>query len=256
MFAAHEPLVRPGGLEDLVELRLAHDVPAAVPLMEHLDGLVERRPVDDRVVRGKRYPQHVGVLVLERAGQVVVDLVEAQGQRLLDRPARCLRPGGAPPRTPPAGRAGSAGATPAPGTAAVPGQVEGLEHERRDPPDARPAVVGRVRQDQLVARPGHRDVAEPALLGEGELRARGATSAEGRGQRQRLATSACRETGRRRARAGTPPGTRGPWPCGRSGPRPRRASGSRSAVAGSSPASISVCEVRREEDRAIVGEQR
>ena len=50
--------------------------------MELLHRLVQRRPVDDRVVRCQRNTEHVRVLVLERAGQVVVDLVEAQRQRL------------------------------------------------------------------------------------------------------------------------------------------------------------------------------
>ena len=142
--AAHEALVRPGQFEHLVELRFAHHMALRVPVMEELDRLVERPAIDDRVVRRQRHAQDVGVLVLERTGQVVVDLVEAQRQRLADRPVR--RGGGrrggiergqtlqrcVAPRA----RAGGAGAG---------GQVEGLEHERRDPPRPSPAVVCRMR---------------------------------------------------------------------------------------------------------------
>ena len=85
VLAAHEPLVRPGRVEHLVELRLGHHVPAGVPVVEELDDLVHGRAVHERVVRGGRDPQHVGVLVLERAGQVGVDLAEAEAERLVDR---------------------------------------------------------------------------------------------------------------------------------------------------------------------------
>ena len=139
--AAHEPLVRPGRIEHLVELGLAHDVAAGVPVVEQLDGLVERGAVDDRVVRRERDTQDVGVLVLERAGQVVVDLVEAQRQRLGDRTVR-----GATGRGRAASNVGQAlerrrGARSGAGHAGSGRQVERLEHERRDPPGAGPAVV-------------------------------------------------------------------------------------------------------------------
>jgi hypothetical protein len=86
--AAHESLVRPGRLEGPLELGLAHDGPAGVAVVEELDGLVQGRAVDERVVWRERHPQHVAVLVLERAGQVVVDLGVAERQRLGDRTVR------------------------------------------------------------------------------------------------------------------------------------------------------------------------
>src|SRR5450759_4429142 len=52
--------------------------------MELLHRLVQRRAVDNRMVRRNRNPQDMDVLVLERTGQVVVHLVEAQRQRSLD----------------------------------------------------------------------------------------------------------------------------------------------------------------------------
>ena len=99
VLAADEALVRPRDLEDLDQLGLRHHVPAGVAVMEDLDGLVERRAIDHRVVRRQRHPQDVRVLVLERAGQVVVDLVEAQRQRLLDRAAQRLGAAPAAPRS-------------------------------------------------------------------------------------------------------------------------------------------------------------
>ena len=190
--AAHEALVRPGRLEDLVELRLAHDVALGVAVVEQLDGLVERRAVDDRVVRGERHAQHVRVLVLERTGQVVVDLVEAQRQRLGDRTVgrdrvrdRRLE------RRQPLDRRARARA----GTRDAGGdrQVERLEDERRDAPRPRAAVVRGVRQDELVACPGHRHVAQPPLLAERGLGRRRLAASETGRERQRFAATVPRE---------------------------------------------------------------
>ena len=55
--------------------------------MELLDRPVKRRPVDQRMVRGDRHPDHMAVLVLQRTAEVVVDLPEAQRERLGVRPA-------------------------------------------------------------------------------------------------------------------------------------------------------------------------
>ncbi len=54
VLAAHETLVGPRGVEDLVQLRLRHDVSAGVLGMEELDSLVHGRAVDDRMVRSQR----------------------------------------------------------------------------------------------------------------------------------------------------------------------------------------------------------
>ena len=46
-------------------------------------------PVDERMVRPDGNAKHVGIAVLERAREVVVDLAEAESQLALRRP--CLR---------------------------------------------------------------------------------------------------------------------------------------------------------------------
>jgi hypothetical protein len=58
--------------------------------MEFLDGLVEGGAVDDGVMRRQRDAEDVGVAVLSRAGQVVIDGIEAQVERLVRRPASRL----------------------------------------------------------------------------------------------------------------------------------------------------------------------
>ena len=161
-------------------------------MMEELDGLVERRAVDDRVVRRQRHPEHVRVLVLERAGQVIVDLVEAQRQRLLDRaaqrPRRLRGPGEG--REPVQRRRLPRSGTRRPGRRR---QVERLQHERRHAPRPGAAVVGRVRQDQLVAGTGHGHVEQPPLLGEECLGGLRLAPAEATGERERLASTRERE---------------------------------------------------------------
>ncbi len=109
------------------------------------------------------HPQHVPELVLERAGEVVVDRVERQRERLAvaGRAGRPATPRGA--RSPRSARAASRPA-PAPGRAGGHGQVQRLEHERRDPPRPLAAVVRGVGQQQLVPGPGHAHVEQPALL--------------------------------------------------------------------------------------------
>ena len=87
VLAGQEALVGPGPLEGREQLLLGHDVAARLAAVELLHGLVERGAVDDGVVGRDRHAQDVDVLVLERAGQVVVHLVEAQ-RRAAPRPAR------------------------------------------------------------------------------------------------------------------------------------------------------------------------
>ena len=199
----------------------------------------------------------MGVLVLERAGQVVVDLVEAQRQRL----GRSGRPGDVR-----AGRAiasnaarrsaGVGAARPGARDAGRRRQVEGLEHERRDAARPGSAVVRGVREDQLVAGAGHRHVEQPSLLGERELRRR-----RQRRDPDRPAAPAPRPVRSSGNRPATSPGrnTTGnsrPFALWTVRTATASASGSSSAVAGSSPASMSVCEMRRDEDRPVVGQQR
>ena len=213
--AAHEPLVRPGRLEDLVELGLAHHVTLGVADVEELDRLVEGGAVDDRVMWRQRDTQDVGELVLERAGQVIVDLVVAERQRLGDR---AFRRGRRDRRA--LGERREAllrRRYPRPGArhACGGGKVECFEDEGRDPSCTGAAVVGGVRQDQLVAGAGHRDVAQPPLFG--ERRRRRSAALRGRGQPAGPAGRPDRWTGsgRRPCQAGTRPGTRGPSPCER-----------------------------------------
>ena len=227
-------------VEDLVELRLGHDVAPGMAVVEQLDGLVQRRAVDDRVVRRQRHAQDVGVLVLERTGQVVVDLVEAQRQRLVIGP---VRGGRCSPSSASNAASRSTGVlTPRAGAGDAGGgrQVERLQHERRDASRAGAAVVRGVRQDQLVAGPGHRHVAEAPLLGERRLGRRAA-----RRDRARPAGPASRRGRSTGNRPATRPGRK---TTGNSRPlalwtvrtATASASGSSSAVAGSSPASMSV----------------
>ena len=146
-------------------------------------------------MRREWHPQDVGVLELERAGEVVVDLVEAERERLVDRAAYDLGTGRGRLERGQAllgRRGGRAGA----GHARRRGQVEGLEHERRDAPGPGAAVVGRVREDQLVAGPGHRHVAQAALLSERQFRRRRQPPAETGRQGQGLAPPARREASR------------------------------------------------------------
>ena len=169
VLAAHEALVRPGRIEDLVELGLGHDMAPRVPVVEHLDSLVQRRAVDDRVMRGERHPQHVRVLELQRTREVVVDLVEAERERFVDRTTRHRGAGSGRlerGQTLLGRRRGRARA----GHARRRGQVQGLEHERGHTTRPGPAVVGGVREDELVPGPGHRHVAQASLLGERQFR--------------------------------------------------------------------------------------
>ena len=112
-----------------------------------------------------------------------------------------------------------------------------------------------MRQDQLVAGPGHRHVAEPPLLGERQLGRRRRAATETGGQGQRLAPAARREAARDEA--------------GQEDDRELEALGlvdgqdgdrvdvgievgGRRVVAGLDER----LEVRRDEDRAVVGQQR
>ena len=163
VLAGDEALVRPGRLEGRDERLLGHHVAAGVAAVELGDGQVERGAVDDRVVRRDRDPHHVDVAVLERAGQVGVDLVEGEDERL-GRVARSRQAAGDLRRGrleggEPLDGAGGAGRRRRAGR-----QVERLEDERRDAPGPLAAVVQGVGQHELVAGPRHADVEEPPLL--------------------------------------------------------------------------------------------
>ena len=223
--------------------------------MEELDGLVQRRAVDDRVVRGERHPQDVGVLVLERAGQVVVDLVEAERQRLVDRARAPGPPVAAAPRRPASRSIAPATVAPAPGTPAAAGRSSASstngETRRRGPRRSRRHATGSARPGRGSSRHSRADAPRPA-----PTRGRPACRVPGRpaaaGSRHGRSTG----TGRRPCRAGRPRGTRGPSPCGRSG-RPT-ASRSGIEVRGGRvvPGLDEGLEVTRHEDRAVVGEDR
>ena len=177
-------------IERRFELRLAHHLAAGVTAMELLDRPVKRRPVDQRMVRGDRHPDHMAVLVLQRTAEVVVDLPEAQRERLGVRPAwgggrRLLRGKGGQALT---GRRGQ------PRSARLgPGQIERLEHERRDPTRAPTAVVRGVTQDQLVARAGQPDIEQAALLAQMTVAVDRALAEQRGRDRQRVTPAAGRE---------------------------------------------------------------
>ena len=211
--AADEPLVRPRRVEDLVELRLAHDVPARMPLVEELDRAVQRGPVDERVVRRHRDAEHVRVLVFARAGQVVVDLVEAQRQRLGDRPARRIRHGDRRRRRRPAARPGSG---PRHRRRACPRSTAGRAPRART---ARRAARGRRRSPRHATGSARRAPASSRRRTGAAPRPARAPAWPARRDRDRPAGPAGRRgrstgSGPRRGPAGRRPGTRGPWPCG------------------------------------------
>jgi hypothetical protein len=220
-------------------------MPARLQAMELLNGLVQRRAVDDRVVRRDRHPQDVDVLVLERTGQVVVHLVEAQRER----PSTGSRPGlnrlrlrlecGQPlQRRMWAGLGSRAGRGRSPAGPAPRGRTATRAERacRRSPPRG----TGSARRGPASC-PHRRAAAPPGRAGVA-LR-----------QNVSWTSSAGRASGSRRVRAGKRPSTR-PVMKTTGNSRPlalctvstatASASGSTSAVAGSSPASISVCRLR------------
>ena len=173
-------------------------------------------------VRAERHLRDVGVAVLERAGEVVVHLAVRDAQRLLRRHGR-------DPRRRVLGRpARSARWTRAPRPRAALGrarQIERLDHEAARLVRALAAVVRGVGEHEPVARAGHADVEEPALLAV-VLVARivrrappGAARAGSGSGLARVAGSA--GSGPRPGAPGRPPGTRAPWRCGRSAGAPR-----------------------------------
>ena len=213
VLAGEEALVGPGRLERGDQLGLAHHHAARVALVELLDREVERGPVDDRVVRRRRHAQDVGVLVPERAGQVVVDRVERRASAARPRVAGTAGAGSVRSR-PASASSGDAARAPAPAAAAT-GQVERLEDERRHPPSPPPAVVGGVGQHQLVAPGSCRRRTGAAPPGPGS-RPRAASRPPARPAAPAARGARSPGSGPRPGPAGTPPGTRGPWPCGRS----------------------------------------
>ena len=165
VLAGQEALVAPRDLERVDQLGLGHDVTARVAPMELLDGLVQRRAVDHRVVRRDRHPQHVQVAVLARAGQVVVDLAEAERQRLRDRLERRLRRRAGAARTSAIWSSGAGRRAPTPGRSRGrrAGPAPPARTARRVARDCRRSRRRGVRIS-CVARARHADVEEPPLL--------------------------------------------------------------------------------------------
>ena len=166
VLARQEAVVRPGRLERREQLVLGHDVAARMAAVELRDRGVERRRRRSSSGAARAGPAGGAVLVLERAGQVVVDrrrtTARAARRRATPRAAGGrLRSARAPARR---SSGVSTGCAPAPGRPGRDRQVERLEHERRHAPRPLPAVVGRVRQHELVPGPRHPDVEQPALL--------------------------------------------------------------------------------------------
>jgi len=133
MLTRQEPLVRPRPFERRVEILLAHHVALRLAAVEFLHRLVQRGAIHDRVMGSDGHSQNVDVLVLERAGEVVVHLVEAQRERALDRATSGLgRSGLRLERGQPfQRRLGDLGGRQADRRAGR-RQIEGLEHELRD----------------------------------------------------------------------------------------------------------------------------
>ena len=126
------------------------------------DGAVKGLAIDHRGGIQDRELEHVSEVVAQRAATVVVDLGVRDGQHVVGAQAReravdfrrrssetlelVVR------REPSASR----GRPPA----------KGLADEPAGPVPAGPAVIGRAGEEERVLGPGHRDVREPALLGD------------------------------------------------------------------------------------------
>ena len=202
-------------------------------------GAPRRRPSSGAASSARARPGRT--CTRERARQVVVDGRVAEHERAHDRRSLGLRAPAGP----------WAAAIRSSGPAAVDRRRRGCRRTRRSGDrgprrrTARPAGPARPRirtRGSGSARPGR-----------GSSRRRTAGAPPGGARRPRAGphprarpggpgapAGSVPGSGRQPGPGGTRPGTRGPWPCGPSsrGPRPRPGSGS--AVAGSSPASISV----------------
>ena len=154
---------------------LGHDVAARVALVELRDRRVERGAVDQRVVRRQRHPQHVAELVLERAGQVVVD-------RRRTRASAARRPAAA------AATGDGSGAL----EAGQPLQRRGRTARRRPAPRPRPAgPAPRARTATRAAPAGRRSPPRargPARRGPASSRRRTGAAPPGAGSRPRAAS--------------------------------------------------------------------
>ena len=164
MLARKKSLIRPGPIERRQQLVLCHDGPARRAAVELLDGLVQSGAVHDGVVRRNRHAENVHVLVLERASQVIVHLVETERKRPLawlapgfDRFGHRLK------RSQPFER--RVGRSVGSGTGGRRcGQVERFQHELRHTAGPPPTVVGGVREHQLITSPGHTDIEQPTFF--------------------------------------------------------------------------------------------
>ena len=210
--AGEEPLARAGRLERGGERLLGHDLALRVAAMELLDRRVHGRPVHERVVGSHRDPQHVPVAVLRGTREIGIDGPEAEHQWLRYRRAAPSL-GGTTAANAASRWSGAGTAAPAPGAIAIDGWSSASRTNGDTRRRARPTVVARVAQDELVARAGHRDVEQPALLLELDLAL----------ERDRVEQLSGTGSGSRRPAvgnrpatrpAGRPSGTRGPWPCG------------------------------------------
>ena len=152
------------------ELGLGHHVAASVAPVELLDDLVERRAVDHRVVRRDGHPDDVAELKPQRASRYTSIPENDRTSGSPDGP-RSVGPAGRrhrrPRRPPRSGRSRSR--RDGRGVDRGRRKIERLEDEGREPAHPDPAVVDRVGEDELVPRPGHRDVEEAPLLAQLDL---------------------------------------------------------------------------------------
>ena len=194
-------------LEEILERRVEAGGP---PAQVVLDDAVERLPVHHRVVAADRHAQDVHVAVLQRAGLVVVDLAVAELEHDVGAERR-LRLG-----------SGLGGGRERPqvlqrrrlhGPGGVAREIERLQDELADLSRAPAPVVARRREMERFLRPRHRDVEEPPLLLEPEVRRRRPVPEESRRAARGRRRGSARETGPGPAPRRTPPETRAPWPC-------------------------------------------
>src|SRR5438876_12422824 len=85
MVAADEALVDPRALEVGDQVLEGDQLPAGSAAVVLADRFMDRRPVDDTMVAQQRHAPDVGVLVLQRAEIIIVDLPVGEEAGLVGR---------------------------------------------------------------------------------------------------------------------------------------------------------------------------
>src|SRR6266508_3241221 len=161
MLAREEALVPPGIFERAQQVFEWWEVPDRPPAEVEFHGLVQRAAIDDRVVLAQGEAQDVDVVILERAGLVVVHLLVTDGQGLALRYGGEVRRLGLGRRRVALELLDGLGPERARG---VLGQVEGLEDELAHLPPPLAAHVLGARHEHALLGARHGDIEQPPLL--------------------------------------------------------------------------------------------